>query len=106
MADGTVDLSAALEGLRDELEQAWQAGADRFVRFRVSEVSLTLQAVAGREKEGSGRIRWWLIDAGGGMKASAETTQTLTLTLQPSLQEPGKPSIPLDVGGDQPEAGG
>jgi Trypsin-co-occurring domain 2 len=50
-------LSGALEGLREELESAWKKGAGKEIRFRVSEVTLTLQAVARRDVEGSGKIR-------------------------------------------------
>jgi len=34
-------LASALEGLRDELEEAWRKGRDRAVRFQASEVSPT-----------------------------------------------------------------
>ena len=45
-------LSAALEGLREELESAWQEGAGKAIRFRVSEVTLTLEPVARRDAKG------------------------------------------------------
>ena len=61
-----VGLATALEGLREELETAWATGAGRAVRFRVREVTLTLEAVARREAEGAGKVRWWIIEAGGG----------------------------------------
>jgi hypothetical protein len=98
-------LSAALEGLREELETAWASGAGKALRFRVSEVTLTLEAVARREVEGGGKIRWWLIEAGGGGKAGTETAQTLVLTLTPGLYDEQGSRGPLDVAGDQPEPG-
>jgi hypothetical protein len=102
---GLLGLSAALEGLREELATAWASGAGKTVRFRVNEVTVTLEAVARREVEGGGKIRWWVIEAGGGAKAGTETTQTLVLTLTPGLyNEQGSPG-PLDVAGDQPEPG-
>jgi hypothetical protein len=39
-------LPAALEGLREELESVWEKSAGRAIRFRVSEVTLTLEAAA------------------------------------------------------------
>src|SRR3712207_5630491 len=103
---GFLDLSVALEGLRAELEAAWAAGQGQRVRFRVSDVTLTVEAVARREREGGGKVRWWLIEAGGQAKRGTETTQTLVLSLSPALyDERGRPA-PLDVAGDQPTPGG
>ena len=99
-------LSGALEGLREELESAWNKGAGKAIRFRVSEVTLTLQAVARRDVEGSGKIRWWLIEAGGGVTAGSETTQTLVLTLSPGRYDAQGNLLPLDVAGDQPDPEG
>lgn len=99
-------LSAALEGLREELETAWAQGAGKALRFRVSEVTLTLEAVARREVEGSGKIRWWLIEAGGGQTAGTETTQTLVLTLTPGLYDEQGNLGSLDIAGEQAQPGG
>ncbi len=98
---GEIKLSSALEGLREELESAWAEAADKAIRFRVSEVTLTVEAVARREVDMGGKIRWWLVEAGGGGKAGSQTTQTLVLTLKPGLyDEEGNPSS-LDVAADQ-----
>ncbi len=100
-----VGLAAALEALRDELESVWRAGRGRDIRFRASEATLTVQTAARLDKDGSGKIRWWLVEAGAGVKSGSERTQTLTLTLTPLLHdEHGKP-LPLDVAADQPEPG-
>ena len=99
-------LSSALEGLREELESAWERGAGKALRFRVSSVTLTLEVVARRESEGSGKIRWWLVEAGGGVTAGKETTQTLVLTLTPGVYDAEGDLKPLDVAGQQPQPGG
>jgi hypothetical protein len=103
---GGVDISSALEALRDELEEAWLASKDRTVRFRVSEVTLTVQAVARREKEAGGKLRWWLIEAGGEGRVARESTQTLVLTLTPGLYEDEGEPGPLDVHGEEPAPAG
>jgi Trypsin-co-occurring domain 2 len=106
-AEGFVGLASALEVLRSELETAWEAGKDKRVRFRATRVLVTLQAVARREGEVGGKLRWYVIEAGGGGKVAAEATQTLELTLEPQLyDEHGNPAGPLDVYGRQSEPGG
>jgi Trypsin-co-occurring domain 2 len=99
--EGFLGLSVALEGLRQELEAAWEAGQGQRVRFRVSEVSLTVQAVASKELGGSGKVRWWLVEAGGEAKRGSETTQTLMLSLTPQVYDDQGRAAPLDVSGDQ-----
>jgi hypothetical protein len=105
-SDPGLGLSVALEGLREELEAAWDSGQGKPVRFRVSEVTLTLEAVVSRSSEGGGKIRWWVIEAGGGAKAGTETTQTLVLTLTPGLYDDRGNRGPLDVTGEQTQPGG
>jgi hypothetical protein len=105
-SSGLLGLSAALEGLRGELESAWEKGAGKPIRFRVSEVTLTLEAVARRDTQGGGKIRWWLIEAGGDVTAGKETTQTLVLSLTPGLYDAQGNLRPLDVVGDQAQPGG
>ena len=99
-------LASAVEALRSELEAAWSAGQGRPVRFRASAVTLKVQALARREKDGTGKIRWWLIEAGGGTKAASEATQTLELTLTPLLYDENDRSSLLDISGDQTQPGG
>ena len=98
-------LAFALEALRDELESALKAGQGRAVQFQASEVTLTLSTVARLDKDGSGKIRWYLIEVGGGVKSGSERTHTLTLTLAPvHVDEQGR-SQPLQVAGRQSEPG-
>jgi hypothetical protein len=101
MDEESIGLSAALEALRSELEEAWQAGQGRVVGFRVSDVTLTLQAAAQRDRDAGGKIRWLVFEAGGGAKSSSASTQTLVLTLTPSLRAASGETGPLDVAGEQ-----
>jgi hypothetical protein len=100
-----VELCSALETLREELEQAWVEGQGHRVRFQVPDVTLTVQAVARRENKLGGKLRWWLVEAGGEHGSGRESTQTLVLKLSPQFyDEAGKPG-PLQVGGEQAEPG-
>lgn len=105
MSDGLVGLSLAIEALRQELEDAVEAGKGRSVGFRVGEVTLTLEAVAQKEKGGGGKLRWWIVEAGGEAKASQAVTQTLVVSLTPHWRDAKGTSAPLDVKGRQSAPG-
>jgi hypothetical protein len=102
---GWVELSAVLEGLRSELEVAFEQGRGRPVGFGVPEVTVTLEAVAQKEKGGGGKVRWWVVEGGAEAKASSGLKQTLVLKLTPNLRRADGTSGPLDVAGVQEESG-
>jgi Trypsin-co-occurring domain 2 len=103
--DNELGLAEALEAARDELESAWHAGEGRPVRFRASQMTLSLSTVARLDKEGSGKIRWYLIEAGGGINSGSERAQTLTLTLEPVHVDAQGRSGSLEVSSSQSEPG-
>ena len=103
--DGAVVLSDALESLREGLELAWAKSRDKSLRFRVDDVTLTLQVVARREQGGGAKVRWWVIEAGADVKAGGETMQTLVLHLTPALYDEAGHATALDIHDDQAEPG-
>jgi hypothetical protein len=105
VVEDDVRLSSALEALRCELETAWSTSQGRRIRFRSSEVTLTLETIVRLDKESSGGIRWYVVQAGGGVKSGTERTQTLVLTLTPYFYDDTGNSIPLDVAAIQTEPG-
>lgn len=100
-----VGLASALEALPEELQSARNAGQGRWVRFRASEATLTGETAARRDTDGSGKIRWWLVEAGAAVKSGQERTQTLTLTLTPLMYDEAGKSGPSDVDAAQPVPG-
>jgi hypothetical protein len=104
-AGDSIGLAAALEGLREDLEVAWAGGADRPVRFLVSEVTLTLSAEARREADGSGKVRWWVLEGGGGVRRGTENSQTLVLKVTPGFYDEHGRIGPLEVAADQAQPG-
>ncbi len=100
-----VDLSAALEALRQELEEAWAASQGRRVRFRASEITMTVQVMARRENKVGGKLRWWVLEGGADRNTARELTQTLVLTLTPQLYDDAGQPGPLDVSAEQAEPG-
>jgi hypothetical protein len=104
-SDG-LDVSSALEALSAELEQAWRSGQGHQVQFGVDEISLTLFVVASGKKGAAGKIRWYVVEAGGDVSHEDSSTQTLVLTLKPVLVDPQtRRKSPLQVSGDQHEPG-
>ena len=107
MAEGDdpgVPVADAIEMLRDELETALGKGAGRSVQFGVSDVTLTVNVVAGKTKDAVGKIRWWVVEAGGSGTWSREVTQTLVLTLHPQQVKSDGTRVPLEVGAEDIEA--
>ena len=85
MEEPGVPVAEAIERLREELETALDAGAGHRVQFGLGDVTLTVSAVAGKAMDGSGKVRWWIVEAGGGMSRSSQAAQTLVLTLRPQF---------------------
>jgi hypothetical protein len=103
--DPSVELSVALETLREELEEAWVQGQGRRVRFQVPHVTLTVQVTARRENKMGGKLRWWLVEGGGEHGSARENIQTLVLKLSPQFYDEAGKASPLEVAGDQAEPG-
>lgn len=100
-----IELSDALEGLREQLQLAWANGKGQRVRFRAESVTLTLQLGVTHSREVSGKVRWWLVEGGGNRGTDQSSTQTVVLTLTPSLYDDDGRPVPLDVAGLQPKPG-
>ncbi len=99
-------VSAAIESLRAELEQAWTNGQGHPVQFGVDEISLTLTVEAIGKRAGGGKIRWYVVEAGREVSRENSTTQTLELKLKPALvNKVTGQTWPLRVSGSQDAPG-
>jgi hypothetical protein len=105
VAEGELVLSSALEALRNELDAAWQSSQGHRVRFRASQVTLTLETVIRSDKDASAGFHWYVLQAGGGVKSGTQFTQTVVLTLTPGLYDEHGNASPLDVADDQLQPG-
>jgi hypothetical protein len=81
--DQRLGLAESIGSLRRELAQAIAAGADEDLRFEVGEIQLQLTVTAERSREGSGGIKFWVVNASGGVGASDATSHTITIPLTP-----------------------
>ena len=100
--DPGIPVADAIEVLRDELEAALTKGVGRSVQFGVSDVTLTVNVVASKSKGAEGKIRWWVVEAGGSAAWSREVTQTLVLTLHPERGRQQPRLAPQAVAGKWP----
>jgi len=105
VADNETPLAKVLEALRHELAQAWKDSQGQQIRFRASEVTLTVETVLKSDQEFSGGVRWYVLHAGGGASSGRESTQTIVLTLTPGLYDEHGHASPLDVTAQQREPG-
>src|SRR5215472_7454162 len=78
-----LELAEAMEALRTELEKALAESPHHQLRFRISDVTLTLQTVARKSKEGGLKVGWYVVSAGAGASSQGTSTQTLVLNLTP-----------------------
>lgn len=78
-----IGLEEAIRAVREELTGAMAAGATEQIRFRVSAVHLDFQVLVSREAEASGKVRFWVVDVGGGAKAGSASTHTVHVELDP-----------------------
>lgn len=104
-----VPIADAIEYLRAELESALLKGSAQQVRFSIPTVSVTLSVVASRGSDVNAKVRWWVVEAGGGAKWTREQTQTVELTLRPvQVDEHGDMRVGLWTAGapDHSEAEG
>ena len=83
-------LADCLTQLRDDLSVVAKKGKGSSIKFGIDEVSLEFQVVAGLDKEAKGRVKWWIIGADAGVKASDATTQKLSLKLRVVDAETGE----------------
>ena len=80
-----VELSEAIEALRNALVAAWWDSQGQRVRFKVEPVELTLQVGVTQSGRGAAGIRWHVLSLGGERSRDATSTQTLKLRLAPVL---------------------
>jgi Trypsin-co-occurring domain 2 len=76
-------LAEVVQSLRAELYEAMVAGAGQVVRFRVGAVDLEFQVEVSREGGIGGKIRFWVVEAGGEGKVKSASTQAVKLRLEP-----------------------
>ncbi|SCK20753.1 trypco2 family protein [Streptomyces sp. WMMB 322] len=98
-----IELSELVRQLRTELKTAAAEGAEagEQLQFELGPVEVEATVAAGRDKGASGKVRFWVVDAGGDARFTRSQTQRITLTLHPRrVGEDGTTRSPL-ISGDE-----
>jgi hypothetical protein len=78
-----IPLANAIGDLRAELLNALEEGRGKQLQFRLQPIELQLQIAVTRDAEGSGGVKFWVIELGGKGSYENAFTHTLKLTLEP-----------------------
>lgn len=84
-----IGLREAVDALRKELSESIVAAADEELRFQVGEVAFQFQFEVERKAEGSGGIRFWVVELGGTASRSSTVTHSITIPLMPVRKDGG-----------------
>ena len=78
-----IELAAAIENLRKQLQVAIKAGEKEDLRFAVQDIEIELQCIAKKEGVGKFGVEFWVINAEAEGTIGRERVQTVKLKLKP-----------------------
>jgi hypothetical protein len=96
-------LADVIRALRGELDRAMSEGEGERVQFEAQSIELEFQVGVTKSTEGSGAVRFWVLELGGGASYGSESIQRVSLSLQPVLSDGG--NVKIAKGGDQGPGG-
>lgn len=101
---GTVELSAVIGRIRDELERAQAEGAESPMKFLVEKVSVEFAVQIRREANAKAGLRIGVVTVDGGGSASRDTTHRVSVELKPHNGSftSGGPNVSVG-GAEQPQ---
>ncbi len=90
MSESTpIELSELIEMLRTELLVSKDKGKYSDLKFDVELAQIEVQFTVSREIGGKGKLKFYVVEAGGGVKTAKETIQKITLQLKPKDPQGG-----------------
>ncbi|MCX4749688.1 hypothetical protein OG455_29950 [Kitasatospora sp. NBC_01287] len=93
-----IELAELIRELRGELNAAIAGGDGQALRFELGAVEVEATVAVERAAGGSGKVKFWVVEAGGDGKLTHSRTQKITLTLQPVLVAEGGTPSPVLIG--------
>lgn len=95
-----IELAAVVRDLRAELESVIAAGRDEELRFELGPIEMETTVVVDRSTDMSGKVRFWVMEAGADRKTDTSNTLRISLSLEPRLAATGR--SPLIDGQGEP----
>ena len=80
-----IGLKEAIGALRQELGESILAAVEEQLRFEVGQITLEFQVVVERSVEGSGKLKFWVLELGGKGAQSNSQRHTVMIPLTPIL---------------------
>jgi hypothetical protein len=87
-----IGIREAVAALRAELSESIAASAGEQIRFEVGEMQIEFQVEIERSAEGSGGIRFWVVELGAKSSRTSTVTHTVTIPLKP-VTNSGQPLL-------------
>ncbi|MFA1550893.1 trypco2 family protein [Actinomadura chokoriensis] len=98
---GQLGLAESIAALRAELLEALAAGEDAEFGFGVGQIQLEFHVGVTRQAGASGKAKFWVLEMGGDGSYRREEIQRVTVTLEPPLDDEGRPiKVTRDLGGE------
>ncbi|MFB4309210.1 trypco2 family protein [Actinomadura sp. GTD37] len=88
---GQLGLAESIAALRAELMEALEAGKDAEFGFGVGQIQLEFHVGVTRQAGASGKAKVWVLELGGDGSYRKEEIQRVTVTLEPPLDDAGRP---------------
>ncbi|MFC9057150.1 trypco2 family protein [Streptomyces sp. NPDC057074] len=89
-----LELAAVVRELRRELDRASRAAEGEQIQFGLGPIELEVTLMVTEEASATGRIKFWVVEAGADGKAIEAKTHRVNLTLQPT-----RGNRPFEIGG-------
>lgn len=94
-----VELAELIGQLRVELATAMRAGERADVQFELGDIELELTVGVDKEVKPGAKVKFWVVELGGDVKAASNATQRIKLTLAP--RRAGYPDDSLLISGEE-----
>ncbi|MEU4469447.1 trypco2 family protein [Streptomyces sp. NPDC024017] len=85
-----VELTDAIESVREQLSALARRTADKDVLFEVDTVELEFTVQVGLTGESGAKVKLWVVEAGAKAELTNETTQAVKVTLTPKMAATGR----------------
>ncbi|NUP44605.1 MAG: hypothetical protein HOY76_48155 [Streptomyces sp.] len=83
-----IELAEMLRELRQELNSSMAAGGSGPVRFELGEVQVEATVAVGRKAGATGKVGFWVVEAGADAQVESARTHRISITMQPKLVTP------------------